>query len=93
MLATVVIVNEPVYSSNPTSKLPYSVKVGDWIFRKGIQTDSLIVKQLGGGDFSHIGMIISTLPEFIIPELAEKYAIARPNFYLIYNNSKLSISF
>ncbi|MWN05669.1 YiiX/YebB-like N1pC/P60 family cysteine hydrolase [Gilliamella sp. Pas-s95] len=105
MLATVVFANESVYSSNPTSKLPYSVKVGDWIFRKGIQTDSLIVKQLGGGDFSHIGMIISTnpeikiihattsdddkfpnqvivstLPEFISPELAEKYAIARPNF-------------
>lgn len=81
------------------------LKVGDWIFRKGVQIDSLVVNELGGGDFSHIGIIVSvepevkivhattdddiyhpnqvivsTLAEFITPKLAEKYAIARPNF-------------
>ncbi|WP_297224300.1 hypothetical protein [Gilliamella sp.] len=105
MLVNLVFASEPVYLSNSTAKLPYLIKVGDWIFRKGVQTDSLIVNQLGGGDFSHIGMIISinpeiriihattsddednpnqvivsTLAEFITPELAETYAIARPNF-------------
>ncbi|MCO6546474.1 MAG: hypothetical protein J6583_01670 [Gilliamella sp.] len=105
MLVNLVFASEPVYFSNSTAKLPYLIKVGDWIFRKGVQTDSLIVNQLGGGDFSHIGMIISinpeiriihattsddednpnqvivsTLAEFITPELAETYAIARPNF-------------
>lgn len=81
------------------------IHVGDWIFRSGVQTDSLIVKKLDGGIFSHIGMIvaiepeikiihattndddnvpnqvvISSLADFTAPELAEKYAIARPNF-------------
>ncbi|MWN30884.1 MULTISPECIES: hypothetical protein [unclassified Gilliamella] len=105
MLANLVFANEPVNFSNAPAELPYLIKAGDWIFRKGIQTDSFIVNQLGGGDFSHIGMVISiepkikiihattsddenhlnqvivsSLEEFITPELAEKYAIARPNF-------------
>jgi hypothetical protein len=105
MLINFAFANQLASSSNQTIELPYSIKVGDWVFRKGIQTDSFIVNQLGGGDFSHIGMIISiqpeikiihattsddnnrlnqvivsTLNEFITPELAEKYAIARPNF-------------
>lgn len=93
--------------NSPVEIAKYSnlVKVGDWIFRKGVQIDSLVVNQVGAGDFSHIGMIIavepdikiihattdddhnrpnqvivSTLAEFISPQLAEKYAIARPNF-------------
>lgn len=105
MLVNFALANDTVHFSNPTTEIPHSVKVGDWIFRKGIQTDSLIVNQLGGSNFSHIGMIISinpeiriihattsddedhpnqvivsTLAEFITPELAETYAIARPNF-------------
>ncbi|OCG01715.1 YiiX/YebB-like N1pC/P60 family cysteine hydrolase [Gilliamella sp. wkB308] len=39
------------------------IKVGDWIFRKGVQIDSVVINQLGGGDFSHIGFIIATEPE------------------------------
>lgn len=84
---------------------PSLIKIGDWIFRKGTQTDSLIVRQISGDEYSHIGMvvavdpeiqiihattdddhnhsnqvIISSLAEFITPKLAEKFAIARPNF-------------
>ena len=32
------------------------IKVGDWIFRNGVQIDSFIVKKLDGSDYSHIGL-------------------------------------
>ncbi|OCG75040.1 hypothetical protein A9G42_09320 [Gilliamella sp. Nev6-6] len=66
MLINFAFANQLASSSNQTIELPYSIKVGDWVFRKGIQSDSFIVNQLGGGDFSHIGMIISIQPEIKI---------------------------
>ncbi|OCG10938.1 hypothetical protein A9G09_11605 [Gilliamella sp. wkB292] len=105
ILTKLVLANVPLVIPDLNRQFTASVKVGDWIFRKGIQVDSLIVNQISGGDFSHIGMIISiepevkiihattsddvnypnqviisSLAEFIAPEFAEKYAVARPNF-------------
>lgn len=100
-----VFANPPSNVFDKTFDYRSKIRVGDWIFRKGVNIDSMIINQLGGGEFSHIGMvisvedeikiihattdddgnninqvIISTLAEFITPELAQKYAIARPNF-------------
>lgn len=102
--------------ANPFIPLEYTskLKIGDWIFRKGTQTDSLIVRHISKGDYSHIGMIIAVVPEikiihattnddpnhpnqviisnlsqFITPELAEKFAIARPNFLTIPQQQKI----
>jgi hypothetical protein len=103
-----VLLTQFAFASNQDTnltKLKSLVKVGDWIFRDGVQVDSFIVKKLDGGEFSHIGMIvfvepeikvihattnddenkpnqviISTLTEFIAPDLAHKYAIVRPDF-------------
>lgn len=100
-----VYANEVVNISTSSIEFKSLLKVGDWIFRKGIQVDSLMVNQFGGGEYSHIGMIVSVKPEikiihattndnelypnqvilstfteFTLTELAEKYAIVRPNF-------------
>lgn len=100
-----IFANEEPKSIDDNPDYIHLLKVGDWIFRKGVQIDSLVVNELGGGGFSHIGIIVSiepevkvihattdddinhpnqvivsTLAEFITPKLAEKYAIARPNF-------------
>lgn len=79
--------------------------VGDWIFRSGTSTDSTVIRQLSGSDYSHIGMVVANSPQvliihattddepqrqnqvlltpledFIHPDLANAFAIARPDF-------------
>lgn len=86
------------------SHLP-PVAVGDWVFRMGTEADSRLIKQLGGGNYSHIGMVVQLHPqirvlhatneegrskqnqvlltplsEFISPNVAVRYALARPQF-------------
>ncbi len=40
--------------------------VGDWIFRSGTSTDSSVIRQLSGSDYSHIGMIVASSPQVLI---------------------------
>lgn len=105
LFVNVSVVNAQESRNDSISQISSTLKIGDWIFRQGTAIDSLLVKQLGGGEFSHIGMIISvapevkiihattddfenrpsqvlisTLDEFISPDLAQTYAIARPIF-------------
>lgn len=86
------------------STLP-ELAIGDWIFRSGTSADSLVIRQLSGSHYSHIGMIVSLEPEvqiihattdddpehlnqvllsslsdFVQPDLATHFAIARPLF-------------
>ncbi|MBP6563778.1 MAG: hypothetical protein KA214_09925 [Neisseriaceae bacterium] len=42
------------------------VQRGDLILRMGTGMDSLLIKQAGGGRYSHIGMVVQTQPEVII---------------------------
>lgn len=88
---------------------------GDWLFRRGTSTDSLFVRQVGGGDYSHIGMVVavaprvmvihattdddprhldqvllSSLDEFLQPELAQHFAVARPTFLTPEQNRRIA---
>ena len=62
-------IKNPVYaqesanSDNFYKEKSSLINVGDWIFRSGVQIDSLIVKKLDGGIFSHIGMVVAIEPE------------------------------
>ena len=114
LLVNLVWADEREQFTHQHDNLSYNIKVGDWIFRKGVQVDSLIAHQFSGGKFSHIGMVVSINPdikiihattsddenyinqviissfdEFITPELAEKYAIARPNFLSEIQNQQI----
>lgn len=40
--------------------------VGDWIFRSGTASDSLVIRQLSGSDYSHIGMVVANSPQVLI---------------------------
>lgn len=42
------------------------LKIGDWVFRMGKDADSHIIRQLSGGEFSHIGMVIELKPEILV---------------------------
>lgn len=47
------------------SQLPV-LQTGDWLFRLGHSADSLLVHQMGGGDYSHIGMVVVTTPQVLV---------------------------
>lgn len=47
------------------SQLP-GLQTGDWLFRLGHSADSRLVRQLGGGDYSHIGMVVATEPRVLV---------------------------
>ena len=54
----------------PLQNLPKNLKsqfqVGDFVFRKGLDSDSVFIAYLSHSYFSHIGMIVSTQPLTII---------------------------
>ena len=43
-----------------------NLQVGDWVLRMGVETDSRIIRKMGGGEYSHIGMIVAVKPETLI---------------------------
>ena len=43
-----------------------NLQVGDWVLRMGVETDSRIIRKMGGGEYSHIGMIVAVNPEIMI---------------------------
>lgn len=43
-----------------------NLQVGDWVLRMGVETDSRIIRKMGGGEYSHIGMIVAVKPEIMI---------------------------
>ncbi|MFD1244877.1 C40 family peptidase [Paralysiella testudinis] len=47
------------------SHLP-PVEVGDWVLRMGTETDSRLIRQLGGGNYSHIGMVVKLQPQIMV---------------------------
>lgn len=47
------------------AELP-ELAVGDWIFRSGTSTDSRVIRQLSGSDYSHIGMVVTSGPQVLI---------------------------
>lgn len=47
-------------------KIVRNLSIGDWVLRKGNDTDSIIISLLGKSKFSHIGIISSLEPEIRI---------------------------
>ncbi|WP_236101002.1 YiiX/YebB-like N1pC/P60 family cysteine hydrolase [Pseudomonas argentinensis] len=56
---------EPVITGPDLSRLP-ALQTGDWLFRLGHSADSRLVQQMGGGDYSHIGMVVATEPRVLV---------------------------
>ncbi len=57
--------SESVVSGPDLSQLP-ALQTGDWLFRLGHSADSRLVQQMGGGDYSHIGMVVATEPLVLV---------------------------
>lgn len=55
----------PPFLPADLSALP-PLQTGDWVLRAGTDTDSHIIRQAGGGEFSHIGMVVATSPEILV---------------------------
>ncbi|MDO5686213.1 MAG: YiiX/YebB-like N1pC/P60 family cysteine hydrolase [Neisseria sp.] len=47
------------------SALP-PLAVGDWVLRMGTVADSRMIRHLGGGDYSHIGMVVTVTPQVMV---------------------------
>lgn len=56
---------EPLASGPDLGQLP-ALQTGDWLFRLGHSADSRLVQQMGGGDYSHIGMVVATEPRVLV---------------------------
>lgn len=59
------LLRSPTTTPAALPELP-ELAVGDWIFRSGTSGDSHIIRQLSGGDYSHIGMIVASSPQVLI---------------------------
>ena len=67
LLCCVLFFRQPEKAFIPAdvSHLP-ALQTGDWVLRMGTETDSRIIRKMGGGEYSHIGMIVAVQPEIVI---------------------------
>ena len=67
LLCCVLFFRQPEKAFLPAdlSHLP-PLQTGDWVLRMGVETDSRIIRQMSGGKYSHIGMIVALQPEPLI---------------------------
>ena len=42
------------------------LELGDWVFRSGISADSRVIKSISRSRYSHIGMIVQTVPQVVV---------------------------
>ncbi|MBN7823045.1 hypothetical protein, partial [Bowmanella yangjiangensis] len=68
--------------SAPVRSLP-RVENGDWVFRLGPSRESRLIQQVGGGDYSHIGMIVSTSPQALVAHATTDDDPERPDQVLL----------
>jgi len=57
--------------------------VGDWVLRSGTGADSRVIHQLDGGEYSHIGMVVSLTPRVLIAHATTDDDPARLNQVLV----------
>ncbi len=43
---------------------------GDWVFRSGISADSRVIKNISRSRYSHIGIIVQTVPQVVVAHAA-----------------------
>lgn len=55
---------------------------GDWVFRSGKSADSLLVRRLGGGAYSHVGIISRTKPQVMVVHAVSGEGAAYPDAVL-----------
>ena len=60
------------------SALP-PLEVGDWVLRMGTETDSLLIRQIGGGDYSHIGVIVAITPQIMVIHATTQEPLQTPS--------------
>ena len=68
----------------------FEVKVGDLIFRRGIDKDSDIISFLSNFEYSHIGVIISISPKNAVIKSSFNNFIKNAKFYAIKRFNNLS---
>ena len=49
-----------------SERFPSRLRVGDWVFRSGTGTDSRLIRHIGGGLYSHIGMVAALHPAITV---------------------------
>lgn len=62
-------------AETPASRLA----VGDWVFRHGTSIESRLIANFGRGDFSHIGIVVTTSPQIQILHATTNDSADRPN--------------
>ena len=50
----------------PLFAAPQGVQAGDWVFRSGIGGDSAVIRSVGGGRYSHVGIVVQTAPRVLV---------------------------
>lgn len=59
-------INQQAAPKPKTLPAPSHLQIGDWIFRSGRDSDSLLIKHLSQSDYSHVGMIVETQPHILL---------------------------
>lgn len=62
---------------------PADVQVGDWVFRSGTSHDSFLIKHLSQSAYSHVGMVVQTLPEIMVAHATSDDDPEQPNQVLL----------
>lgn len=65
------------------NKIKYKLVVGDFIVRQGTAYESVLIKQLSGNPYSHIGLIIQINPQILIIHATTDDKVAKPNQVII----------
>ncbi|WP_172424493.1 hypothetical protein AAHN93_08215 [Vandammella animalimorsus] len=58
---------------------PTDMQVGDWVFRGGVSSDSRWIRMLSGGSFSHVGVVVQTVPSVLIAHATTDDDPVRPD--------------
>lgn len=56
----------PVPLLPPLFAAPQGVQAGDWVFRSGIGGDSAVIRRVGGGRYSHVGIVVQGAPHVLV---------------------------
>lgn len=82
-VAALILLQSPPAAAPATLPQLPALEVGDWIFRSGTSTDSQVIRQLSGSDYSHVGMVVASDPEVLIIHASTDDQPEHPNQVLL----------
>lgn len=63
----------------PLLAAPASMQPGDWVFRSGTGGESALIRQLSGGRYSHVGIVVQAAPRVLIAHAGTDEEPRHPN--------------